>query len=453
MKQKFPSITIVFVLCCLVMFALLTGVSPTQSPTYAYETECPWDINDPDNWEACLEFFEEQAQRIGSEKEGIQDSIDTEKYEQLSLYQQIAYINNLITSTELQIVDAEIAIEMNTLEINILGREIIKAQNTIDTLTQEINLLETTIKKRTQSSYKLTFVSPLEVLLDSNDFEGLLRRMKYLIEAKKQDRKLYYDMSDTRETLAEEQRLLEENRNEIQTKRNEGETQRTELAEAKKSLDSQRAQQQILLAESIRREAEYEASLGQLQAQENQANMAIAQIIMRMYEEGQLGNGTAVSVGDYIGFQGHTGYAYGSHLHFSMNSGTKYSGWGYFWGDWDAYSYITASAPLSGYRVTQGYHQGLAVDLVSTTAGNQMDNTYGRCWDNPTENQCYYASKGFIACDPGYEGWLSLEGEGAPIKSVTSGKVYYGTESMCGGKYAMVVANDTGSVAIYLHLQ
>ncbi|MDD3661519.1 MAG: hypothetical protein PHG63_00450 [Candidatus Dojkabacteria bacterium] len=420
-----------------------------SSSTQAYETSCPAGM-DP---EACLDFLQEQAQLIQSEKEGFEQSVNAENFEQSSLSQQISYLNSLIQETELKVAEKTVAIEQNTVEIQLLGKEIVSVQNSIDTLTQEIALLEDIMRKRTKTSYKMTFMSPLEVLLDSSDFETLMRRMKYLVEAKKKDRQLLTDMAIARDQLSDEEAILADKRMKIQEKRNTIENEKLEIAQEEKNLESQKAQQQVLLAESQRREAEYTASLAALRKKEESVNQVIAQLIMQMFESGQLGDGTRVEAGHYIGFQGHTGYSYGSHLHFSVNNGTKVPGWGYFWGNIAADSYISGDIPLSGSpRITQWYHQGYSIDLVSTTAGNQADNVYGKCWDHPTENQCYYASRGSISCDPSYEGWLPLEGEGAPVRAIMGGTVYYGVEQKCGGYYAMVV-HDNGYVSIYLHIR
>lgn len=432
-----------------ILFALLYQRADISLDSYASASACPESMPNEER----LECLKQEMSKIEGQKQSVEGSIDSENFEQLSLYEQINYLSSLVEETELKISEIEIDIETKNLEVILLGESILELQNNIDTLLQEINRLELRISDRTVTSYKISLMSPVEVMLESQDLETMMRRMKYLLEMKKKDREILVDMKGSRLELEEEEEKLAQMRSEVQEKRNEVENQRSELAEERANLKSQTGQQQLLLAESQLREQEYLQELQRLQTLETQANQQIAQLIMQMYEQGQLGDGTNVNRGDYIGQQGHSGYSYGSHLHFSVNDGTRFGYWGYFWGNVNPYSYINSSIPMPESTVTQGYHQGLSIDLVSTTAGNQLDDIYGKCWQNPTTNQCYYANLGSITCDPNFEGWLSLEGEGAPIRSVSNGKVYYGTENLCGGKFAMVVENETGYVSIYLHLK
>jgi peptidoglycan hydrolase CwlO-like protein len=448
LTPKILKFLMILVLACF-FFTILYRQTDISLDSYASASACPESMPNEER----LECLKQEMSKIETQKQSVEGSINAENFEQLTLYEQVNYLSSMVEETELKISEIEIDIETKNLEVLLLGETILELQNNIDTLLQEINRLELTMNDRTVTSYKISLMSPVEIMLESHDLETMMRRIKYLLEMKKKDREILVEMKGSRSELEEEEETLAQMRSEVQEKRNEIENQRSELAEERANLESQKEQQQFLLAESQQREQEYLQQLEQLRALEAQANQQIAQLIMQMYEQGQLGDGTKVDRGDYIGQQGHSGYSYGSHLHFSVNDGTNYTGWGYFWGNVNPYSYINSSIPLPESLVTQGYHQGLSIDLISTTAGNQLDDIYGKCWQNPTTNQCYYANRGSITCDPDFEGWLSLEGEGAPIRSVSTGKVYYGTENYCGGKFAMVVEDGTGYVSIYLHLK
>ncbi len=434
-----------FVAICIVGVLLSSYSAPDVE---AYDTSCPPEMSN----EECLEYLQEQAEQIGNERNELGDSIDAENAEQMTLWEQINYINSLISDTELKIDELELDIEKNTVEIRILEDEILELQGHIDTLQQEFTTLETRISERMRENYKMSFSSPLEVVLSSTNLETTLQKMKYLMVSKERDDELMAEMSDARDELEAQEAELDAKLSDVIAKKNQIEADREEMAQKKKDLASQRAQQASLMAESEAREAAYMAELNTLQAIQNEVDAQVAAIIMEMYRSGQLGNGTPVSPGQIVGFQGHTGCSFGSHLHFSVNSGTPYSGWGYFWGDVNPYGYMGGGKPMSGYVVTQGYHQGMAIDLVSTTDGNQLHEIYGSCWVNPTENQCYYVSQGELACSPGTSGWFSLRGENAYVRTVAGGKVYYGTESWYGGKFAMVI-HDNGYVSIYLHIK
>lgn len=391
----------------------------------AYETTCPDWMSDQE----CLDFLQEQAQQIANEKNNLNTSIDAENFEQMSLSQQIAYLASKVTETELEIAEKEIDIEKKNVEIRILGNDILDLQNSIDTLTQEINNLEDIMTNRTQASYKMTFISPLEVVLDSRNFETMMRRMKYLMEAKKKDRELLSDMAVSKDQLEEEEEILNEKRAEIQTKRNDIEAQMAELAEDRKNLESQQAQQQVLLAESQRREQELLALLEKTRETQDALDEAITQKINEMWESGELGDGVYIPAGTRIGGMGNTGLSTGPHLHFSIDDGNSsicygnISPWsGYltkgpdYWAigtyGW-IYYYVRAQSihtPLAGTMIlTQDHHQGKSIDIVS------------------------------------------LDGIGASVYSVLSGTYWHGQDQY-GGKFAFIEHSD-GKITCYLHLQ
>lgn len=413
----------------------------------AYETTCPDWMGDQE----CLDFLQEQAQQIADEKSNLNTSIDAENFEQMSLSQQISYLASKVTETELEIAEKEIDVEKKNVEVRILGSDILDLQNSIDTLTQEINNLEDIMTNRTQASYKMTFISPLEVVLDSKNFETMMRRMKYLIEAKKKDRELLSDMAVSKDQLKEEESILSEKRAEVQTKRNDIEAQRAELAEDRKNLESQQAQQQVLLAESQRREQEYQDNLAALQAMEDSITAQVTQLIMQLYQSGQLPADTPVSKGDIIGFQGHTGFSYGSHLHFELNFGnTNPFANGYLTGGGAIYAPVnsgSAHTPLSGAHLTQGFHSGgygggYAIDLVSFTHGIQPQDYY--CVE--AGQVCCFGTCVPAGC------WYGLRGEGAPIHAIKDGMITKVTTGVCGGQYT-VVDHGGGETSLYLHLR
>jgi peptidoglycan hydrolase CwlO-like protein len=411
-------------------YLTLTYFAVPQTPIIAYETDCP----DHMTAEECLDYLQEQAEQIEEEQNKLDNSIEAENMEQLSLSEQIAYLAGQIEETELTIAEKELDIERKNVEIQLLGEDIVDLQNSIDTIVQEINNLQEVIDNRTTSSYKLTFVSPLEILLDSQNFETMMHKSKYLIETKKKDRELMSDLATSKKDLEKEETILTEKKEQIQEKRNKVEEQMASLAEDKKNLENQKSHQNELLAESKRREQELLATLRSNQAAQEEIDKTIAQKIQEMFDNGEIGEGTRISAGTAIGQMGNTGCSYGAHLHFSIDDGNtwvcygnidpwagylskgpdywaKYGGWYYY--------YVRPTGvhtPLQGQPIlTQDFHQGTAIDLVTTD-------------------------------DHG-----NLIGEGALVYSIKGGTFWSGVDA-CGGKFA-VVEHDDGTRSCYLHLK
>lgn len=411
-------------------FFLLMNASLINHKVEAYETSCPEYMTNSQ----CLAYLQEQAALIAQQKNNLEYSIGAEDLEQASLYQQISYLATQIEETELNIAEKELQIEKKNVEMNLLGEEIAELQNSIDTLTQEINVLEDTMEKRTKTSYKMTLMSPLEMLLDSQNLETLMRKMKYVIEAKKKDRELMADMSISKNHLANEEEILDEKRGEVQKKRNEVESKRADLAREQKNLEEQKGQQQSLLAQSQQREQQYLAQLENTRAQQSSLDAQISELIAKMWESGELASEGYIGAGTPIGLMGTTGCSTGAHLHFAINNGAGHPTYWYFYGNispWGGYLtkgpdsagpggggwiyyYIRSGSfqlPLAGpVVITQDFHQGMAVDLVS------------------------------------------LQGAGATVFSAHEGTLTRGTESICGGKFA-VIEHPSGYVTGYLHLQ
>lgn len=418
----------------------------------AYETKCPTGMSDAD----CLKFLQEQAAKINKDKRNLEGQLSKEKYEQLNLTQKIAYLNNQISTRQATMSELEVEIEALNVEIRILTTDIATIQDNLNTLTQETNKLKESIDARVTISYKFNRMSTLEVLLSSEDVDQALRKMKYLSEARKRDQVLLAEYSQMFTQQKTEEDVLAAKKVEVETNRTDIEDKRNKLYNEKLAMATQKSQQEKLVAESKAREKSYNATLASLKAQQNQVDTQVTKLIMSMFSQGQLQNGTAVKKGDIIGFQGHTGYAYGSHLHFGIS--TK---GGYTWsGNIKPFSsgilklsgnYVvsgSAKAPLDSGYLTQGYHAGNFIDIVSLSRGIQG----GSCWSDPDESTCYYIKKGSLKCDRSAQGWFSLQGEGAPIYSIYDGTVYYGVEGLCGGKFALVVHTNSYQ-SIYLHIR
>lgn len=422
----------------LLTIVLISFVFLTLLPLHVNAASCPSYMN-PSSIE-CLDYLRDQLNDLSKENSSIQKQLSNEEYKQLTLAQKIEYTNNQIEQTEKVIESLEIEIAAQNIEIKILEDEIKEAEDSIALSRQEINQLEASVNKRITESYKYSFIGALELFLDLDDLDGILRKTKYLLSTREKDTQQLEEYSQMVKALEEEEKKLTEQRRDLQAKRLVMEEEQEELLIEKNNLDDQKAQREYLLAESKRKAAELEAEYIANTKKLADLDEAILEYIDKYGN--QATNKGYVTAGTWIGRMGNTGStSTGDHLHFSMknsHSGNPCRGdipilSGYLvegegsWiigGDGWNWPYMHAGSlplPIAGPYVimSQNYHKdkyGLyyAIDLISYK----------------------------------YDYTKNL---GAPIYAVKEGELYKATDGH-GGNYAYIHHPD-GTATCYLHIQ
>jgi peptidoglycan hydrolase CwlO-like protein len=453
MKRRF-GITILVVLFSLLCFVGLG--SYYERPVLA-QTSCPY----PDQYsEECLQYMEEQREILESEKVAVQKKLKQEEYQQLSLEEKIRYINNQIAQTEKDIKAAEIEITAYNIEIRLLEKDIKEKEENISVLGQEISILESSVVKRVSESYKYSFIGPLELFFGTTNLSSILRKTKYLAVTRREERESLATFNSNIVKMKEEENLLAQDKAALQVKRNSLEEEKVKLSESKDDLNLQKSERNKLLAESKAKEAALAAELQKLTKQSNEVTAIIQTIELNRYRTGLIPVDREVKAGEIIGYQGHTGFAYGSHLHFNLSGvGTGPLELGYFKIENGRIYDGIGKAPLgNGSYLSYGYHFGYSLDMY----GNYNLN-----------NQKYTLQQGEACCPlyiiPTYErarlcdpnvsdkccvrpGQYNLNGEGSPVYALKDGVVTVVQKDQCGANY-VIIDHGYGELSLYLHLR
>lgn len=429
----------------LILFGSFLLLFPNFKQEVFAEASCPTYMNPIS--EECFSYLQNQLANIRNQQGNLQKLLKDEEYQQLSLQDKIAYINNLIAQTEQTIKSLQIEIAATDVKVRLLELEITKNEDIVSILKQEINTLSASVNERITESYKYSFINQFELFLDVKNLSSILRKSKYLATTRSNDKKALEIYTQAIFDLEKVEEKLKENKIQLELKIASREDEKRELATTKSELDKQKSERQSLLAESKVKEAQLAAQLQALIRQSNQVTEQIQAIAMTLYRTGQIKANTPVTTSTILGYQGHSGFAYGSHLHFNLSG--KSSGpfeLGYFsTGGGQLYSNNAKVPAGEGSWLTQNYHLGYSIDMVGTYTGFN-----GQKYYVAPNSVCCTGSLSYMGCIP--EGNYNLNGEGTPIYPIKPGVATRVVTDPCGGKY-VIVDHGGGELTMYLHLR
>jgi murein DD-endopeptidase MepM/ murein hydrolase activator NlpD/peptidoglycan hydrolase CwlO-like protein len=405
---------------------------------------CPSNYTD----RQCYDYLLKKQSELSRQKGEVDKTLKNVRYQEGDIKAQLDIMNAEIQKKELEVNEKQVLMEMTNIEIRNVGNEIASTKTKIDTIKQETNKVAEQIEETTMLSYKVNTI-PSWYLLASNDLITTLEMMKYFDYVVKQEKSRLNHYNQLQTQLASEQKVLTNAQSDIIEKRNDLEKTNLELIKLRNELKADSEKKTKLLADLEAMERKLEAQKAELTKQQNNADAEATSIAIRLFQEGRLGKGTPVSKGAIIGFQGHTGCAFGSHLHFGIIKGKGFTAIranvnpftsGYLSQSGGRIYSGSGQVPVNGALITQGFHEGYALDIVSTSEGNQ---TGAR----------YFIRPGDVKCAPGYGNvYHGLRGEGAPVRAMLAGTIYRGNVDRWGSNY-IIIDHGNDLLTYYFHLK
>jgi len=407
----------------------------------------------------CYEYLEKQKDKVAKQRRDLKKELSRLSSEEDSVYSKLRRINAQIKDIQLQIKEIHFKIEMLSVQIEDYSNKAKVLEEQIDNLVQESERIREQMGKTYSIKYAVNSI-PWYFYLAKGDLYSLFEMMevyRYLLDTSAG--KVAYYQALTAE-IKEKLRLLKKQKAKIDENRAKIEKENEELVKLKEQLAGARAKQQALLARLKQDEKKIEAQMAKLKSVENAVDKALTEVLLQMWAEGNLpGNGATVAKGSIIGYQGHTGCSFGSHLHFAMYKVYRSGGYrrvavnplssGYLGVSGGYLISKKARAPENKALITQWFHEGYALDMVSLSDGLHNGSKYCK---NKYSIRCpsYIYSTSWFKSLPKYS-CFNQTGEGAPVFAVLGGKIYRGVDRY-GSKYALI-DHGNGLVSIYYHLK
>ncbi len=341
-----------------------------------------------------------------------------------------------------QVIYLSSRISLTSTKIENIKNKIIELQQDIDNITNKIGELDnsmTTITSmfidRIKASYKYGEFSYLNLVLSTPHISDLFTRFKYIQTVQAHDRKLLFQIQNSKANYQDQKKLREEKILEQNQAKKQQEKEQATLAVQKKD-------KEIFLAITQNSEAVYKQNLAA--AQREASNIQQAASILS-----QAGVAKHVNKGDVIGLMGNTGFSTGPHLHFAVYN-LKES-------DLNKFNFDSAyENPFNILASRNLPFEPSSCDDVSPSSRTTKSIGSGSwSWplNNPTISQCFghtpYSWRYGTGIHNGVDMWD--DGDKA-IRAVDEGNAYTYLGGQAKGNGVFIFHNN-GKMTLYWHLQ